>query len=429
MTDAMLYRESLSRMTPGPDWRSQTLAAMDAAAAAPVRRRTPVGPLIAAAAALALVAGGGVGVYRNLNAFRPNEYPGGVLSSAPGYTVGTGELPKITLSAAPDLGMGGFDDTMGMLVVRSPEEQRTQNPTLGNTDSLTELPVYQNRIPTEAEQLGCAETVAAALGTGITSYESNLYGQYRSFTSKCTDGTDIWLSNLNECYVLLPESLPLPGGAETLEEAAPHLWRQLAPLYPMVSPKLEATTSYDFYGRASQWFFWFDDDAGKSLTDRLLDYCFGRVGDVSWHEHTGTGIYTFHLPCWPESEGVLYPIRTAAEAEADFRAGDYLGADVPTDTAAATILSTELVYFNQPYQTYIQPVYKITYTQDYWDVSPVLEQFQRNYRDGAGVDPEVEAGVDPNLDTSAFSSVSCAYVPAVAKAYVDMLDAEFQFNN
>ena len=122
------------------------------------------------------------------------------------------------------------------------------------------------------------------------------------------------------------------------------------------------------------------------------------------------------------------PIRTAAEAEADFRAGDYLGADVPTDTAAATILSTELVYFNQPYQTYIQPVYKITYTQDYWDVSPVLEQFQRNYRDGAGVDPEVEAGVDPNLDTSAFSSVSCAYVPAVAKAYVDMLDAEFQFN-
>ena len=209
-------------------------------------------------------------------------------------------------------------------------------------------------------------------------------GQYRSFTSKCTDGTDIWLSNLNECYVLLPESLPLPGGAETLEEAAPHLWRQLAPLYPMVSPKLEATTSYDFYGRASQWFFWFDDDAGKSLTDRLLDYCFGRVGDVGWHEHTGTGIYTFHLPCWPESEGVLYPIRTAAEAEADFRAGDYLGADVPTDTAAATILSTELVYFNQPYQTYIQPVYKITYTQDYWDVSPVLEQFQRNYRDGAG---------------------------------------------
>ena len=311
MTDAMLYRESLSRMTPGPDWRSQTLAAMDAAAAAPVRRRTPVGPLIAAAAALALVAGGGVGVYRNLNAFRPNEYPGGVLSSAPGYTVGTGELPKITLSAAPDLGMGGFDDTMGMLVVRSPEEQRTQNPTLGNTDSLTELPVYQNRIPTEAEQLGCAETVAAALGTGIASYESNLYGQYRSFTSKCTDGTDIWLSNLNECYVLLPESLPLPGGAETLEEAAPHLWRQLAPLYPMVSPKLEATTSYDFYGRASQWFFWFDDDAGKSLTDRLLDYCFGRVGDVGWHEHTGTGIYTFHLPCWPESEGVLYPIRTA----------------------------------------------------------------------------------------------------------------------
>lgn len=40
MTNAELYRQSLSALTPGEDWRERTLAAMESAAPRPARRRT-----------------------------------------------------------------------------------------------------------------------------------------------------------------------------------------------------------------------------------------------------------------------------------------------------------------------------------------------------------------------------------------------------
>ena len=166
------------------------------------------------------------------------------------------------------------------------------------------------------------------------------------------------------------------------------------------------TTHYNFYGEQSQNFFWFRHDPEDSLTDQLLDYCFNRIGDRFWYESDG-GMSAFHLPCWPTEEGVLYPIRTAEEAVADFRAGDYLGMDAPTDGENAQILHVELVYLNQSYQSYIQPAYRITYTQDYWDETKIMAK---------APDPE------------SFSSVSVAYVPAVVDEYLEELDVQYMPN-
>lgn len=426
MSKAMIYREAMASLSPSPDWRERTLEAMYAAEENPRPARSMWPHLAACAAALVLLCGAGVFAWQHFYSYTPLTFPGGTLAVNPGYSTAAA-LPKITLSTASDMGMGGYGDDMGTMVVRDPAEQRTQNPTLDNTDGITHLPVYPNRTATEEEQLARAREVAAALGTEITAYERSTDSGYPFFTADCADGTDIWLMNLNECYVQRPQSLALPKAATTLDKAAPHLWAQLSPLYPLASPTLEATTSYDFYGRPSQQFFWFEGDMEKSLTDQLLDYSFARVGATSWSPNYPE-MSTFRLPCWPVSEGTLYPIRTAAQAEADFRAGKYLGGDQPTDLATATILSTELVYFNQPYQDYIQPMYRITYTQDYWDTKPTMEHMQQSYKNADGVDPSVEVGVDLNLDLSQFTSLSFAYVPAVTEEYVEMTNAQLQIN-
>ena len=67
----------------------------------------------------------------------------------------------------------------------------------------------------------------------------------------------------------------------------------------------------------------------------------------------------------------------------------------------------ELVYMNQSYQSYIQPAYRITYTQDYWDETDVMSD---------APDPE------------SFSSVSVAYVPAVVDEYLEELDVQYMPN-
>ena len=91
-----------------------------------VRRLTPVGPLIAAAAALALVAGG-AGVYWNLNAGPMSTLA--AFCPPPLANAGTGELPESPLSAAPDWGIWLRRD-YGMLVVRI-RRSSAPNPTFG----------------------------------------------------------------------------------------------------------------------------------------------------------------------------------------------------------------------------------------------------------------------------------------------------------
>ncbi len=341
MTNAELYRQSLSSLTPSEDWRARTLAAMESAAPRPARRRAL--PILAACAALAIAAGLG---WRWFSGPTPRTFPGGTVSQDPGYTSAQ-TLEKIAWSAPVGMGLGGSDDTRGFFMVHDLEEMTGVNPTLDNTDRIKELPVYKNPIPSEEEQLRFAQAVAAALGTEITGYESYDPGTgspYRYFSADMADGGNMTMENLNSCYILLPkkyipsrqiwlpENLPLPAWADTLEKAAPLLWEQLAPLAGFDSPALEVTTHYNIYGEQSQNFFWFRHNPEDSLTDQLLDYCFTASGIDSGTSSDG-GMSAFYLPCWPTEEGVLYPIRTAEEAVADFRAGDSLGMDAPLPTA------------------------------------------------------------------------------------------------
>ena len=76
---------------------------------------------------------------------------------------------------------------------------------------------------------------------------------------------------------------------------------------------------------------------------------------------------------------MLYPIRYGGGVEADFRAGDYLGADVPTDTAAATILHRARSLLTSPTRPTYPAGLQKSPTPRIIDVSPELVQFQRNY--------------------------------------------------
>lgn len=350
MSNAAVYQEELSSLAPSTSWRERTLTAMYAAETqAPARSFRP--RFAVAAAAVALVCVGGFFAWRQFSPVAPQ----GTLQVGPGY-VSASNLPKLTIAPnGAGMAMGPYGDDMGLLVVKDYEEQTSKNPTLDNTVGITELPVYKNDPPMERERLN-------------------------------------------------PE-LNCPGA--TLGEKLAAFYKKMAPQGGLRNPTLETTVDYDCYGRASTWFAWFEDDPTKSLTDRLLDYCFNRLGDEFHVDEFGDTFSYCQLPAWPANEGVLYPIRTAEQAEADFRAGDFLGADVETNPADAKILHVELTYFTQTYQAYIQPVYKITYTQDYWDESRVMRETE---------------------DPDAYTSVSFAYVPAVAEEYVEMVEAQFRFN-
>lgn len=162
-------------------------------------------------------------VWRWFSGPAPRTFPGGTVSQDPGYTSAQ-TLEKISWSAPVDMGMGGSDDTRGFFMVHDLEEMTGVNPTLDNTDRIKELPVYKNPIPSEEEQLRFAQNVAAALGTEITDYES--YGPEtgspcRFFSAHMADGGRMSMENLISCHVWLPERLPLPAWADTLEKAAP----------------------------------------------------------------------------------------------------------------------------------------------------------------------------------------------------------------
>lgn len=349
MSKAMIYREAMSSLSPAADWRERTLEAMYHAEEEKRSARSSWPRLAACAAALALVCTAGFFIWRQGN----SAAPGGTLQVGPGYVSST-NLSKLTISA-PNESMGAYGDDMGHLVVRDTQEQRSKNPTLDNTDGITELPVYKNDPVMERERLN-------------------------------------------------PE---LSVSGNTLERQLAKFYEKMAPQGGLAHPTLETTVDYDIYGEAHTWFAWFEDDTSKSLTDRLLDYCFNRLGDEFYADEFGDSFSYCTLPAWPANVGVLYPIRTAEQAEENFRAGEFLGADVEAKPETAQILHMELIYFDQSYQAYIQPVYKITYTQDYWDVSRIMSRAD---------DPE------------AYTSVSFAYVPAVTDDYVEMTAAEFRFN-
>ena len=61
-------------------------------------------------------------------------------------------------------------------------------------------------------------------------------------------------------------------------------------------------------------------------------------------------------------------------------------------------------------QPYLQPVYRILFTQNYWDTI-------------------IASRMDDGVDTSAFTGVGTAYVPAVDPQYQDEIPYRRYFND
>lgn len=265
-------------------------------------------------------------------------------------------------------------------IVEDPAQQMGGNPTQGRLDELTELPVYYNQKPTEGQQTIRMEALAGELGLTITSsrwYEGTAepsQGWSPSLWADCADGSTLRLNGLYSLDLLgdAPPPEALYGLYDTAADTA--LW------------STETAEAYSFDGTQSISRIWFYDDPGASLEQQLYNYSFLRFST------TESGGARLMLP--PAYIWDTYPIRTAAEAVAQFRSGDYWSTMETAYPERAEILQVTLEYAAEDYQAFFQPVYRILFTQDYWDA--YLAEWMG---DGA--------------DASRFTGVAAAYVPAV----------------
>ena len=210
--------------------------------------------------------------------------------------------------------------------------------------AFTELPVYDNRLTSEADGLAIVQRAASLLGTTVSSGtwdDDEGYGRYRA---ELADGSQLTLLGRTSLNYT-----PGPGvDAEAAREA-------LATLNtPVGVSGLE-----------------------QSFLEAALG---GLLSDTSCRV----------LP----EETTRYPIRSREEAVALFRSGDYWGGIHTAYPERAEILQVTLEYAAEDYQAFFQPVYRILFTQDYWDA--YLAEWMG---DGA--------------DVSRFTGVAAAYVPAV----------------
>ena len=182
--------------------------------------------------------------------------------------------------------------------------------------AFTELPVYDNRLTSEADGLAIVQRAASLLGTTVSSGiwdDDEGYGRYRA---ELADGSQLTLLGRTSLNYT-----PGPGvDEETAREA-------LATLNtPVGVSGLE-----------------------QSFLDAALG---GLLSDTSCRV----------LP----EEAARYPIRSKEEAVALFRSGDYWGGIHTAYPERAEILDVRLEYAARPYLDDVQPVYAILYTQDYW---------------------------------------------------------------
>ena len=221
--------------------------------------------------------------------------------------------------------------------------------------AFTELPVYDNRLTSEADGLAIVQRAASLLGTTVSSGiwdDDEGYGRYRA---ELADGSQLTLLGRTSLNYT-----PGPGvDEETAREA-------LATLNtPVGVSGLE-----------------------QSFLDAALG---GLLSDTSCRV----------LP----EEAARYPIRSKEEAVALFRSGDYWSTMETAYPERAEILQVTLEYAAEDYQAFFQPVYRILFTQDYWDA--YLAEWMGD-----------------EADASRFTGVAAAYVPAV-----DVLDFRMYAND
>lgn len=379
------YRSTLGGVTPSPAWRARTLAAMEAAKEKkyPVRRPLAVA---ATAAVLAVAVTGGVWL-----SSRTEVDPDGP---------GTARTPEPVVTPTPTSPEAWNEN---FAVVTDPSQLMGKNPTAGRLDELTELPVYENpniAASDEVEELmhDIAEAIAQSVGLTPGSYTFEAGTDMPWLTLNCTDNTQIVLHGVNYRSIY-PASDP---------EA---LWAKLCETIRASSKGFTAEEEilevYNFDGTPHTVRSIFASLPDVGLGMQLYFYSFfNRYTLEGGNIHQAVSSTGMLEP----SDKPVYPLRSEEDAVASFRSGDYWGAHYTSHPEQAEILQVTIEYDTTEGQPYFQPVYRILYTQDYWDEVIADRMFD---------------GVDP----SPFTGVGIAYVPAIDPEYQDEVPYRRYFND
>lgn len=380
------YRSTLGGVTPSPAWRARTLAAMEAAKEKkhPVRRPLAVA---ATAAALAVAVTGGVWL-----SSRTEVDPDGP---------GVARTPEPVVTPTPTPGFSqAWNESFA--IVTDPSQLMGNNPTAGRLGELTELPVYENPnivASDEVEELmhDMAEALAQSVGLTPSSYTFEAGTDMPWLTLDCTDNTQIVLHGVNYRSIY-----PASDPEALLERLCESM---LIP--PGYSLSEEILQEYDFDGTVNTARSVFAINPDLNLEMQLYTYSFLHrytlEGGTIRQAVSSTGMLE-------PSEKAAYPLRSEEDAITSFRSGDYWGAHYTSHPEQAEILQVTIEYDTTEGQPYFQPVYRILYTQDYWD--EVIADWMFD-------------GVDP----TPFMGVGIAYVPAIDPKYQDEVPYRRYFND
>lgn len=385
MNSEQRYRNTLRGMTPSPAWQESTLAAMKEARGRKERfRRRPM-LFAAAVAVLVLAVTGGL------------WWTGRMSADPDGPGVARTPEPVVTPTPDPVVWMESFS------VVMEPWQMMIDDP-LEDLDPPEQLPVYENPVPTRAEQEALLERLAEALGLTYTvsdwqeSFGEETQGRAPRLVAECGDGCLLYLYGRSRLEIFNP---PDP---DVMEE---RLRDYLAFHVQLDSSRQPARWEYQ---NSTQEIFnyngkgWITDFT--SILDRSRDAA-GRLYDAAFLRYE-RGEDSFTLTLAPAAgETATYPLRSREDAVASFRSGDYWGGNFTVYPEQAEILQVVLTYDASDDQRWFQPVYRILFTQADWDMVDWM----------SGVDPEPYMGV------------GIAYVPAIDPEYQDEVPYQRFFND
>ena len=386
------YCNTLRGLTPSHAWRNATLEAMKAAQGNKVRlRRRPLA-YTAAAAVLALAVSGGIW-WSGRMAADPDgpgtaHTPQPVTTSEPAITPD----PEITPTPEPP-----DSQNESFSIVTDPSQLMGNNPAAGQLEELTRLPVYENPIPTEEDQRTLLDQWAEVLGLTVAKTDwypaqgEDTMGREPTLEAECTDGTWLSLHGLN--FLSVYNS---PDQTRLEEAALAYLGKS------GFEPTQESRETFAYTSEKDAIQVTWLKDPDASLAEQLYSYSFQRI------ENTYGSRLTICLP--PTTGGADYPLRPAEDAVASFRARDYWGSDYTAYPEQAKILQVTLEYDVSQGQPYLQPVYRILFTQKYWDTI-------------------IAGRMDDGVDTSAFTGVGVAYVPAIEPEYQEEVPYRRYFND
>ena len=379
------YQSALRGKEPSAAWRRRTLAAMEGAKG----RKTPPRRALrtaAVAAAAALVFTGGVWLSYQQAQSDPN-----------GPGVARTPEPAVTPTPDPATWMESFS------VVMEPWQMMVEDP-LEGLDVPEQLPVYENPIPTRAEQEALLERLAEALGLTYTvsdwmeSFGEDSQGRAPELDAECGDGCLLRLYGRSRLEIFNP---PDPDAMEK------RLRDYLAFQVQLDSSRQPARLEYR---DTTQEVFNYNGKGWVLATTSILDWSrdgAGRLYDAAFLRYE-RGEDSFTLTLAPAAgDAASYPIRSQEDAVAAFRSGDYWGSHFTAHPEEAEILQVTLQYDTSDDQRWFQPVYRILFTQEDWDMADWM----------SGVDPELYMGVGE------------AYVPAVDPEYQDQVPYQRFFND